>query len=183
MTFKEYQNFAKQGIHPETMKREPIIAFALGLVGETGEVVDDIKKRTFHGRDIPIAHTAEELGDVLWYVANIATELGLSLEDIINSNIEKLEKRYEALYAPATWTDNTDTCEPILGRGIYQGKQVAFTRSGPHIKMYDYNTNKFIKFISKEEKIHYGFTKSGSSESTDAGTEGTCERSEELPWD
>lgn len=189
MTFDEYQQFAKQALLPETTKREPIIAFALGLVGETGEVVDDIKKRIFHGRDIPIAHTAEELGDVMWYVANIASEIGVSLNDIIEANVAKLEKRYEALYGPKTWTDNTDTHEAIIKRGVYKGRQVAFTVSGPHIKMYDYNTNEFIKFINKEERKQYGFAESGSTGSSDSGTESNCSGGkdprdeDELPWE
>lgn len=89
-----YQKFASSNILPETLKREPVVAFALGLTGEAGEVVDDIKKRVFHGREIAIEHTAEEIGDVLWYLANIATIYGLRLEDIIAQNIQKLERRY-----------------------------------------------------------------------------------------
>ena len=98
MTLDEYQAFASQGIHDATLEREPIIGFALGLVGETGEVVDDIKKRIFHGRKIPIEHTKEELGDVLWYVANIATEYHLSLEEILDMNVLKLTTRYPEKY-------------------------------------------------------------------------------------
>ena len=98
MTLNEYQAFAAQGIHEATLEREPIVGFALGLVGETGEVVDDIKKRIFHGREVPMEHTAEELGDVLWYIANIATQCGLSLEDIITHNVEKLLARYPEKY-------------------------------------------------------------------------------------
>ena len=98
MTLTEYQAFAARGIHEATLEREPIVGFALGLVGETGEVVDDIKKRIFHGREVPMAHTKEELGDVLWYIANIATECHFSLEEILEENVEKLLARYPEKY-------------------------------------------------------------------------------------
>ncbi len=98
MTLNEYQKFAAQGIHTATLEREPVVGFALGLAGEAGEVVDDIKKRIFHGREVPIEHTAEELGDVMWYVANIASQYNLSLEDILIQNVVKLQARYADKY-------------------------------------------------------------------------------------
>jgi NTP pyrophosphatase (non-canonical NTP hydrolase) len=105
MKLDEYQKFCAQGILPATLEREPIIGFALGLAGESGEVVDDIKKKYFHGRDIDPQHTIEELGDVMWYVANIATQLNISLDKIIENNVNKLSTRYSAMYkkeAPTT---------------------------------------------------------------------------------
>lgn len=98
MTLNEYQAFASQGIHDATLEREPIVGFALGLAGEAGEVIDDIKKRVFHGRKVPLEHTAEELGDVLWYVANIATAYNLNLEGILEENVRKLTARYPDKY-------------------------------------------------------------------------------------
>lgn len=98
MTLNEYQAFASQGIHEATLEREPVVGFALGLAGEAGEVVDDIKKRVFHGRNVPLEHTKEELGDVLWYIANIATEYHFSLEEILEENVLKLMQRYPEKY-------------------------------------------------------------------------------------
>lgn len=98
MTLKEYQEFASHGILPAPTKCEPIIGFALGLTGESGEVADDIKKKYFHGRDIDPNHTIEELGDVMWYVANLATQLNISLDEIIERNVNKLLARYKEKY-------------------------------------------------------------------------------------
>lgn len=98
MTLKEYQEFCARGILPATLEREPIVGFALGLAGEAGEVVDDIKKKYFHGRNIDPIHTAEELGDVMWYVANIATQLGVSIEELLEHNTSKLSARYPEMY-------------------------------------------------------------------------------------
>ena len=99
MTIKEYQDFAALGILQATLEREPIVGFALGLAGESGEVVDDIKKKYYHGRDVDPNHTLEELGDVMWYVANIATQMGASLEDIMVNNVKKLTERYPQMYS------------------------------------------------------------------------------------
>ena len=94
MKISEYQEFCAKGILPATLEREPIVGFALGLAGESGEVVDDIKKKYFHGRTIDPDHTIEELGDVMWYVANIATQLGVTLDEVIERNADKLRVRY-----------------------------------------------------------------------------------------
>lgn len=98
MTLEEYQKFASRGILPATLEREPVIGFALGLAGEAGEVADDIKKKYFHGRNVDPKHTIEELGDVMWYVANLATQYNISLNEILELNVNKLTKRYPAMY-------------------------------------------------------------------------------------
>ena len=70
---------------------------ALGLAGETGEVCEKLKKaiRDEGGTITPErkALLAKELGDVLWYIAALATELGLSLEEIASGNLSKLAAR------------------------------------------------------------------------------------------
>ena len=71
----------------------------LGLCGEAGEVAEKVKKvlRDRQGRFGPEAVEAIglELGDVLWYVAQLATELGLRLDDVATANLEKLSSRAE----------------------------------------------------------------------------------------
>lgn len=100
MDVKTYQAFATTGIRTEGKGKSPIVGFALGLAGETGEVVDGIKKREYHGRveEITVEHLIEELGDVMWYLANLASVLGVSLETVMQLNYEKLHKRYAQLY-------------------------------------------------------------------------------------
>jgi len=76
---------------------------ALGLVGEAGEVADKVKKfwRNDGITDGALISggqreaIAKELGDVLWYIAALAKELGLSLDTIARMNIEKLKDRRE----------------------------------------------------------------------------------------
>lgn len=72
---------------------------ALGLGGETGEVLNKVKKvMRDHGGTVTDEYREilrGELGDVLWYVAALARELGLNLDDIAQANLEKLFSRKE----------------------------------------------------------------------------------------
>mgnify|MGYP002015964290 FL=1 len=69
----------------------------LGLTGEAGEVADKVKKLIRDRGGVVdegfVEDVALELGDVLWYVAQLATELGLSLEDVASANLRKLRSR------------------------------------------------------------------------------------------
>ena len=71
----------------------------LGLCGESGEIAEKIKKVIRDEGGIVSEHKREEikkeLGDVLWYISQIATELGLSLDAVAKLNIEKLRSRLE----------------------------------------------------------------------------------------
>lgn len=94
-----YQKFASEAhLEKGPEAGAAVIGFALGLAGEAGEVCDDIKKKYYHQRPINDEHTIEELGDVMWYVANLATAYGVKLSDIIRQNEEKLRKRYAKKY-------------------------------------------------------------------------------------
>lgn len=73
---------------------------ALGLSGEAGEVCDHVKKHIGHGHPLDTEKIAAELGDVLWYVADLATQLGLSLSMIAHHNLEKLRRRYPNGFTP-----------------------------------------------------------------------------------
>lgn len=96
MDFKEYQEKAKATAgYPEI--GHPVVYPALGLAGEAGEVVEKVKKLF---RDDNAELTLErkealtkELGDALWYLSQIATELGIAFEDVAAGNIEKLASR------------------------------------------------------------------------------------------
>ena len=96
MNFWEYQIKAiETAIYPNVNNN--LEYPTLGLCGEAGEVANIIKKiqRDDHGL-LSIAKRQElysELGDVLWYLAAICNELGVTLEDIANHNIAKLDER------------------------------------------------------------------------------------------
>lgn len=84
-------------MYPEIGKN--FIYPTLGLAGESGEVAEKIKKVIRDKNGVADEETKEmikkELGDVLWYVAQLATELGLSLDEIAENNITKLASRLE----------------------------------------------------------------------------------------
>lgn len=96
MNFNEYQKWARTTAqYPDAGKN--LIYPILGLCGESGEVAEKIKKviRNDGGVMSPEKCTelSKELGDVLWYVATIASELGVTLDDVARLNKEKLESR------------------------------------------------------------------------------------------
>ena len=94
LTMNEYQKLAARTSGAgQKGERRQIIA-ALGLAGEAGEFANMIKKLTAHGHDIPPKDLAEELGDVLWYLAEAASACGLTLNEIAQQNVDKLRARY-----------------------------------------------------------------------------------------
>ena len=96
MDFDNYQIEArKTAIYPN--KDKNFIYPTLGLVGESGEVAEKIKKilRDKNGNLDNESKLAlkKELGDVLWYLANLCNELDFSLDDVAKGNLEKLNLR------------------------------------------------------------------------------------------
>jgi len=92
MDLNDYQRRAREtAIYPEQHR---VVYPALGLAGETGETVERVKKWLRDGRLDREALRAE-IGDVLWYVANLAADLDLSLDEIAEGNLAKLRSRAE----------------------------------------------------------------------------------------
>lgn len=99
MTLNEYQRLAQRTSNEEhddflTVYLKKIDNGILGLCGETGECADIWKKSRHQGHQLDREKLAKECGDVLWYVAELAAGLGLTLEEIAQQNIDKLKKRY-----------------------------------------------------------------------------------------
>ena len=94
MNVNEYQELAMRTLNPDLDKKDVLINSVMGLCGESGEAIDIVKKWYAHGHELDKEHLAKELGDIAWYLAEAATALDMSLEDILTANIEKLKKRY-----------------------------------------------------------------------------------------
>ena len=91
--FNEYQSEAKKtAVYPVDKAVEYL---TLGLSSEAGEVADKVKKSIRDGHQLNRTEMAKELGDVLWYVANLSDVLGLDLLSVVNLNIVKLQSRQE----------------------------------------------------------------------------------------
>jgi NTP pyrophosphatase (non-canonical NTP hydrolase) len=98
MNFNDYQTKSRKTAKYPAIGH-PVIYPALGLVNEAGEVAGKIKK-VFRDKDGEISEETKsalkaELGDVLWYVAQVCTELSLSLDEVAEYNLEKLYSRLE----------------------------------------------------------------------------------------
>lgn len=97
LTFEEYQTEARAtALYPRRL--ENLEYPTLGLAGEAGEVANIVKKiqRDFGGEitDETRGKLKDELGDVLWYISACADELGLTLAEVAEYNVEKLAKRH-----------------------------------------------------------------------------------------
>ena len=98
MNFTDYQTKSRKTAKYPAIGH-PVIYPTLGLTNEAGEVAGKIKK-IFRDKDGVIAEADREalkgeLGDVLWYLAQVCTELDLSLDEVAEHNIEKLYSRLE----------------------------------------------------------------------------------------
>lgn len=70
----------------------------IGLCTEGGEIQDQVKKHIFYGKPLDKVNLVEELGDLMWYVAIASDVLGVSLDEIMQRNNDKLEARYGKVF-------------------------------------------------------------------------------------
>lgn len=97
MTFDEYQQKALTTLitNPDPLMDKTILA--MGVVGEAGEVIEKWKKIVAYRDGVITEEDRTELGkelaDVVWYIAALAAQLGLSFDDLMRQNLEKLASR------------------------------------------------------------------------------------------
>jgi NTP pyrophosphatase (non-canonical NTP hydrolase) len=99
MTFDEYQTKALSTVISTGDEFKNLLHWVLGLTGEAGEVAEKMKK-IIRDKDSVITEQdkqemAKELGDVLWYIAVFANDLGVPLDEIANANLTKLQSRQQ----------------------------------------------------------------------------------------
>lgn len=91
LQFNEYQEFVKSmKVYPE---RHAIVYPTLGLIGEAGEISEKIKKWLRGDKELDKEALLKELGDPLWYLASLADDLGFTLQEVVDANVEKLTSR------------------------------------------------------------------------------------------
>lgn len=97
MTFKEYQQQALTTVITSRDKFKDSLHWVLGINGEAGEIAEKVKKiiRDKQGKmdDTDKQELAKEIGDVLWYLAVFAEDLGFELDEIADQNLAKLKSR------------------------------------------------------------------------------------------
>ena len=114
ISFGEYQSISSRTLSLLSEK-EGLVMAAMGLCGESGEASEIIKKYVFHDHDLDRDKLRNELGDILWYLAAMATVLDVSLEDIASENIAKLKARYPDVWDPER-SRNRDTIALAISR-------------------------------------------------------------------
>ncbi|KRK49483.1 nucleotide pyrophosphohydrolase [Secundilactobacillus kimchicus] len=91
MEFNDYQQAANRTL----LGTEQVLTnCALGLSSETGQVIDLVKKYTFQNHELNRDELTKEMGDVLWYLSQVAQWADISFDDVAKDNIERLSKRY-----------------------------------------------------------------------------------------
>lgn len=94
MKLEEFQKRSTRTMNTELDFTMSALNMCCGLSGETGEVVDLLKKVIFQGHKTDQKKLAEEIGDVFFYLVNLCTLYGLNAEEVIEANYNKLLKRY-----------------------------------------------------------------------------------------
>ena len=95
MTINDYQKAALRTASSVGKPKDDILLnAAMGLCGESGELMDMLKKYKFQFHKLDYDHAAKELGDIAWYLALGAHALGMDLETVLQMNVEKLMARY-----------------------------------------------------------------------------------------
>lgn len=94
MTVNEYQKMAMRTLNPDLDKKDVLINGVMGLCGESGEVIDIVKKHLAQGHPLDREKMIKELGDVAWYLAETACALDVELETVLQRNLDKLRARY-----------------------------------------------------------------------------------------
>ena len=103
MTFAEYQAFAARTSDPNRHGTERIHVAALGLASEAGEVAGTIKKIAERHSNLTGEYErriTQELGDVMWYVAELCSAIGVDLDGVASANVGKLLLRYPDGFTP-----------------------------------------------------------------------------------
>lgn len=167
MTNEEYQEFCKEAWSPAVQNNQ--LYFAVGLAGEVGEVCEELKKAYRDARQFDKEKLTNELGDVLWYLTNIASNAGVSLDEVIRRNVEKLTKRHGTSYKPQA-----------------SDHEVGYRRKGPHIELYSLKTGKHIRWVPKHEvpkEVLAALTTEQNPASTKCQKCVGCEREAEVDSD
>jgi NTP pyrophosphatase (non-canonical NTP hydrolase) len=96
---KDYEAFVYriQELEGQEFPTERLLTAAVGMSAEAGEFTEIVKKIVFQGKPVNeenLFHMKRELGDIMWYVAQACMGLNTSIDEIIEMNVDKLEKRY-----------------------------------------------------------------------------------------
>ena len=94
MNLKQYAIEAKRTMSECETPLLDDLHMILGMQTESAEIADVYKKNIAYGKDLDLVNIKEEIGDLMWYIVNLCTLKGWDLEDIMQTNIDKLKARF-----------------------------------------------------------------------------------------
>lgn len=93
---------------------QTILHAAVGVAGEGGELLDAAKKYWAYGNPLDVDNVKEELGDLLFYIQAMANEIGTTLPELLQKNVDKLSVRYGSSYSDSAAIARVDKVENTL---------------------------------------------------------------------
>ena len=109
MEIQEFQKLSIRTLNNSLSEKEQLANMVIGASCEFSEAGDSLKKYLFQGHELDKKHIEEELGDTMFYICNLATLLDINMEDVLEKNIEKLNKRYKNGFSYKASIDRIDT--------------------------------------------------------------------------
>jgi len=94
MDLQTYQKQAARTLRRLSNEQEDIQHMLFGMMTELGELVDSYKKHYAYGKELDMINVMEEMGDIMWYWANMCNITGINAEASLQINIDKLKARY-----------------------------------------------------------------------------------------
>lgn len=117
--FLEYQNAAQRTLPILLEGKDNINHMLFGLITEVGELVDTHKRALAYKTELDMLNIEEEMGDILWYLAGLATFYKLSLNNVASKNIAKLRTRFPEKFEEVLAVNrNTDEERKTLNKQI-----------------------------------------------------------------
>ena len=108
MNFEYYKPLALRTVKSLGNENSDLMHMAAGISGESGEVLDIIKKTFAYSKPLDRAHLIEEIGDAMFYVNGLLELIGVEMSEVLEKNIAKLEARYPDLRFDADKAVNRD---------------------------------------------------------------------------
>lgn len=117
----------KQEITPEQAN---LLHMGVGVSGESGELLDAIKKHVIYQKPLDVENVKEELGDLLFYMSNLMQSVGLSFEEVLQHNVDKLSVRYSSgSYSNKQAQERADKVSEVVEKVILTATE-NFVRDG-----------------------------------------------------
>jgi NTP pyrophosphatase (non-canonical NTP hydrolase) len=107
----EYAMFVSRMFAKRNVETEGRLHAAVGIAGEAGELLDAVKKEWVYGKPLDVENVIEELGDLEFYMQAMRQMIGVSRNEVLAANMEKLRKRYPQGYTDANAIARLDKVE------------------------------------------------------------------------